>query len=134
MNFSREKSYCHYSYILCFIKVSTDVKQQIKRKKIVLHYKTCRICYSSVTWFASLCLSWSFIVMFVLVELINGYVKNLTAVSPSRGQKRKYFQFTLQTKGERRVVSFSPEKHKLLSKIRVQCKPHWKCSEKWTAN
>ena len=62
--------------------------------------------------------------MFVLVELINGYVKNLTAVSPSRGQKRNYFQFTLQTKGERRVVSFSSEKHKLLSKIRVQCKPH----------
>ena len=56
--------------------------------------------------------------MFVLVELSNGYVKNLSVVSPSRDRKRKYFQCTLQTKDEeRRVVSFSPEKHKLLSKI-----------------
>ena len=48
--------------------------------------------------------------MFVLVELINGYVKNLSAVSPSRDRKRKYFQFTLQTKDEeRRAVWFWPE-------------------------
>ena len=56
-----------------------------------------------------------------LVELINGYMKNLSAVSPSRDRKSKYFQFTLQTKDEeRRVVSFSPEKHKLLSKIQAK--------------
>ena len=56
--------------------------------------------------------------MFVLVELINGYVKNLSTVFPSRVRKRKYFQFILQTKDEeRRVVSFLTEKHKLLSKI-----------------
>ena len=49
--------------------------------------------------------------MFVLIELINGYVKNLSAVFPSRDRKRKYFQFTLQTKyQDRRVISFSPEK------------------------
>ena len=65
--------------------------------------------------------TWSFIVMFVLVELLNGHVKNLSVVSPSRDQKRKYFQFTLQTKDEeRRVVSFSPEKHKLLLKIQAK--------------
>ena len=45
-------------------------------------------------------------------------MKKLSAVSPGRDQKLKYFQFTLQTKDkERRVVSFSPEKCKLLSKI-----------------
>ena len=56
-----------------------------------------------------------------LVELINGYMKNLSTVSPSRDRKSKYFQFTLQTKDEeRRVVSFSPEKHKLLSKIQAK--------------
>ena len=50
--------------------------------------------------------------------MINGYGKNLSAVSPGRDQKLKYFQFTLQTKDkERRVVSFSPEKCKRLSKI-----------------
>ena len=56
-----------------------------------------------------------------LVELINGYMKNLSTVSPSRDRKSKYFQFTLQTKDEeRRVVSFSPEKHKILSKIQAK--------------
>ena len=33
MNFSREKSYCHYSYTLCFTEVSTHVKQQINKKE-----------------------------------------------------------------------------------------------------
>ena len=48
-------------------------------------------------------------------------MKNLPAVSPSRDRKRKHFQFTLQTKDEeRRVVSFSPEKRKLLSKIQAK--------------
>ena len=71
--------------------------------------------------------------MFVLVELINGYVKNLSAVSPSRDQKRKYFQFTLQTKNEeRRVVSFQkkmnfcqkfkPKRQTELSKCRSNSK------------
>ena len=59
--------------------------------------------------------------LFVLVELINGYVKDLSAVSPSRDRKCKYFQFTLQTKDEeRRVASFSLEKHKHLSKIQTK--------------
>ena len=59
--------------------------------------------------------------MFVLLELINGYVKNVSTVSPRRDRKRNYFQYTLRTKDEeRRVVSFSPEKHKLLSKIQVK--------------
>ena len=45
-------------------------------------------------------------------------MKSLSAFSPGRDQKFKYFQFTLQTKDkERRVVSFSPEKYKFLSKI-----------------
>ena len=49
--------------------------------------------------------------MFVLLELINGYVKNVSTVSPRRDRKRNYFQYTLRTKDEeRRVVSFSPEK------------------------
>ena len=45
-------------------------------------------------------------------------MKNLSAVSPIRDRKRKYFQITLQTKDEERIVvsSFS-EKHRLLSKI-----------------
>ena len=61
--------------------------------------------------------------MFVLVELINGYVKNLSAVSSSRDRELKHFQFTLQTKDEeRRFVSFSQEKHKLLSKIQAKNK------------
>ena len=59
--------------------------------------------------------------MFVLLELINRYVKNVSTVSPRRDRKRNYFQYTLRTKDEeRRVVSFSPEKHKLLSKIQVK--------------
>ena len=33
MNFSREKSYCHYTYTLCFTEVSTHVKQQINKKE-----------------------------------------------------------------------------------------------------
>ena len=45
-------------------------------------------------------------------------MKNLSAVSPIRDRKRKYFQITVQTKDEERIVvsSFS-EKHRLLSKI-----------------
>ena len=63
--------------------------------------------------------------MFALVELINACVKNSSAASPSRNRKRKYFQFTLQTKDEeRRVVSFLPEKHKHLPKIKAK---HSKC-------
>ena len=59
--------------------------------------------------------------MFILVELINGYLKDLAAVSLSRDRKCKYFQFTLQTKDEeRRVASFSLEKHKYLSKIQTK--------------
>ena len=58
----------------------------------------------------------------VFVELINGYEKNLSAVFPSRDQNRKYFQCTLQRKVNevRKVVSFSPEKHKLLSNIQAK--------------
>ena len=43
----------------------------------------------------------------------------MTAVTPSsEDRKRKYFNFYLQTEDdEMRVVSFSPEKHKLLQKI-----------------
>ena len=48
-------------------------------------------------------------------------MKNLSAVSPIRDRKRKYFQITLQTKDEERIVvsSFS-EKHRLLSKIQAK--------------
>ena len=53
-------------------------------------------------------------------------MKNLSAVSPIRDRKRKYFQITLQTKDEERiVVSFFSEKHRLLSKIlakNINCK------------
>ena len=39
-------------------------------------------------------------------------------VSPSHDRKGRYFQFTLQTENiEQRVVCFSPEKHKHLTKI-----------------
>ena len=59
--------------------------------------------------------------MFVLVELSNGYVKNLSVVSPSRDRKRKYFQCTLQTKDEeRRVVSFSPENINFCQKFQAK--------------
>ena len=48
-------------------------------------------------------------------------MKNLSAVSPIRDRKRKYFQITLQTKDEEKIVvsSFS-EKHRLLSKIQAK--------------
>ena len=40
---------------------------------------------------------------------------------PKHSRKCKYFQFTLQTKDEeRRVVSFSPGKQKLLKKIQAK--------------
>ena len=56
--------------------------------------------------------------LFLLVNFIDGYVRNVTAISPSPDRKRKYFQFILQGKEEeKRVVSFSPKKHKLLLKI-----------------
>ena len=56
-----------------------------------------------------------FTCFFLLVNFIDGYVRNVTAISPSRDRNRKYFQFTLQGKEEeKRVVSFSPE---LLLKI-----------------
>ena len=59
--------------------------------------------------------------MFVLVELINGYVKNLSTASPSKEKNRKYFQLILQTNNEERsVVSFLPSKHKLLSKSQAK--------------
>ena len=49
---------------------------------------------------------------------VTGYVINLTSMSPSHNRERRYFQFTLQTeKIEKREVCFSPEKHKLLSKL-----------------
>ena len=55
----------------------------------------------------------------VIVNLTNGYVKNLSPVKPfNNDRKRSYFHFHLQTEDdETRVVSFSPEKHKFLEKI-----------------
>ena len=56
-----------------------------------------------------------------LVELIYGYVKNLSEASPSKEKNRKYFQLTLQTNNEERsAVSFLPFKHKLLSKSQAK--------------
>lgn len=50
--------------------------------------------------------------------IATGYVSNLSMVSPSKDRKRKYFHFTLQTeKDAKRVVCFSPEKHRLIAKI-----------------
>ena len=59
---------------------------------------------------------------FVIVNLTNGYVKNLSPVEPfNNDRKRSYFHFDLQTEDdETREVSFSPEKHKLLEKIQNQ--------------
>ena len=56
---------------------------------------------------------------FVIVNLTNGYVKNLSPVKPFNNDRiRSYFHFHLQTEDdEARVVSFSLEKHKLLEKI-----------------
>ena len=55
---------------------------------------------------------------FVIVNIANGYMKNLSPVKPfNNDRKGSYFHFHLQTKDvETRVVSFSPEKHKLLEK------------------
>ena len=60
--------------------------------------------------------------VFVIVDLTNSYVKNLSPVKPSNNdRKRSYFHFHLQTEDdETRVVSFSPEKHKLLEKMQNQ--------------
>ena len=50
---------------------------------------------------------------------VTGYVTNLKPVSQSHDRKRRYFQFTLQTENiVKRVVCFSPEMHKLLTKIK----------------
>ena len=59
---------------------------------------------------------------FVIVNLTNGYVKNLSLVKPfNNDRKRSYFHFHLQTEDdETRVVSFAPEKRKLLKKIQNQ--------------
>ena len=59
---------------------------------------------------------------FVIVNLANGYVKNLSPVEPfNNDRKRSYFHFDLQTEDdETTVVSFSLEKHKLLEKIQNQ--------------
>ena len=56
---------------------------------------------------------------FVIVNLTNYYMKNLSPVKPlNKDRKRSYFHSHLQTEDdETRVVSFSPEKHKLLEKI-----------------
>ena len=65
-------------------------------------------------------------ISFVIVNLTNGYAKNLSPVKPFRiDRKRGYFHFYLQTEnGETKVVSFSPEKHKLLEKIQNQDTGH----------
>ena len=57
-----------------------------------------------------------------MINLTNGYVKNLSPVKPfNNDRKRSYFHFHLQTEDdETRVVSFSPEEHKLLQKIQYQ--------------
>ena len=56
--------------------------------------------------------------LFLLFNFIDGYVWDVSAVSRSRDRKREYFQFILQVKEEEKsVLSFSPEKHKLLLKI-----------------
>ena len=56
--------------------------------------------------------------MFIDEATINGYVKDLTVLSPSHDRKRKHFEFTLQASDdEQRVFCFNPEKHKPLSKI-----------------
>ena len=56
--------------------------------------------------------------IFVIVSFIDAYVKSLSTVSYSCNKRRKYFQVTLQSKDKKiRCLSFSSEKHKLLSKI-----------------
>ena len=59
---------------------------------------------------------------FVVVNLTNGYVKNLSPVkSFNNDRKQSYFHFHLQTKiTNQGWFFFSPEKHKLLEKIQNQ--------------
>ena len=56
--------------------------------------------------------------LFIDKATLNGYVKELTVVSPSRDWKCRLFDFTIQTSDdEQRVACLNREKHKLLSKI-----------------
>ena len=59
---------------------------------------------------------------FVMVNLTNGYVKNLSPVKLfNNDRKRSCFHFHLQTEDEEtRLVYFSRKKHKLLEKIQNQ--------------
>ena len=62
------------------------------------------------------------IFFFVMVNLTNGYVKNLSPVKLfNNDRKGSCFHFHLQTEDEEtRLVYFSREKHKLLEKIQNQ--------------
>ena len=56
---------------------------------------------------------------FLLVNFIDGHVRNVTTISRTRDRKREYFQLNLKGKNEeKRIMPFSPEKHKLLLKIK----------------
>ena len=57
--------------------------------------------------------------VFFLLELTTaGFVSKVSTVSPSKDRKRCYFEFTLQAVDKcHRVICFSPEKHKLVSKL-----------------
>ena len=59
---------------------------------------------------------------FVIVNLTNGYVKNLSPVKLfNNDRKQSYFHFHLQTEdGKTTVAFFSLEKRKLLQKIKIK--------------
>lgn len=61
-----------------------------------------------------------FTCFFLLVSFLDGFVGNVTAVSLICDRNRKYFKFTLQGNDEeKRALSFSPKKHKLLLKSKI---------------
>ena len=59
---------------------------------------------------------------FVIVNLTNGYVKNLSPVKLfNNDRKQSHFRFHLQTEdGKTMVAFFSVEKRKLLQKIKIK--------------
>ena len=55
---------------------------------------------------------------FLLITFIDGYIRNVSVVSPSLVRKGKYFQSTLLGSDKKKsIVTFSQKKQKLLQKI-----------------
>ena len=71
---------------------------------------------------------------FVIINLTNGYMKNLSPVKPfNNDRKESYFHFHLQTENEKtRVVSFSPEKQVIRKNTKSEVQStFWKIEKKY---